>query len=134
METCIFCKIVKGELPSYKVYEDEKVLGFLDISPVNLGHILLVSKKHFENIFDMDDETAGHLIKTAKKLGEALKKTGADGVNITLNNGRAAGQIIFHSHVHIIPRFVQDNLLMWPNKKYKEGEAKKIAEKIISRL
>lgn len=134
MGDCIFCKIVKGEIPSEKIYEDEISFAFLDIHPVNLGHTLLIPKKHFETIYDLPEEIATHLIKIAQKIGNSLKNLGADGTNITTNNGEAAGQIIFHSHIHIIPRFKNDNLSSWPQKEYKKGEAKKIQEKIISVL
>ena len=134
MQDCIFCKISKGEIPCDKIYEDEISLAFLDINPVNLGHALVIPKEHFQNIYDLPENIAAHLIKIAKKIGIALKKIGSDGTNITTNNGEAAGQIIFHSHIHVIPRFINDNLSHWPTKKYKEGEVKKIIEKITQAL
>ncbi|MCX6751151.1 MAG: HIT family protein [Candidatus Nomurabacteria bacterium] len=134
MQDCIFCKIIKKEIPCEKVYEDETVLAFLDINPVNLGHTLVVPKKHFENIYDIEENEVTHLIKIAKKISIALKKMGADGTNITINNGKAAGQVIPHFHTHVIPRSVEDNLPLWPAKKPKEGELKEVAKKIISML
>jgi len=134
MQDCIFCKISKGEIPCDKIYEDEISLAFLDINPVNLGHALVIPKEHFQNIYDLPENIATHLIKIAKKIGIALKKIGSDGTNITTNNGEAAGQIIFHSHIHVIPRFINDNLSHWPTKKYKEGEVKKIIKKITQAL
>ena len=134
MQDCIFCKISKGEIPCDKIYEDEISLAFLDINPVNLGHALVIPKEHFQNIYDLPENIAAHLIKIAKKIGTALKKIGSDGTNITTNNGEAAGQIIFHSHIHVIPRFINDNLSHWPTKKYKEGEVKKIIKKITQAL
>ncbi len=134
MQNCIFCKIINKELPSLKIYEDEIALAFLDINPVNMGHTLIVPKKHFENIHDLPEETATHIIKIAKKISIALKKFGADGTNISINNGKAAGQIIFHFHTHVIPRFTEDKLTPWPAKKPKEGELEKIAKKIILAL
>jgi len=134
MQDCIFCKISKGEIPCDKIYEDEISLAFLDINPVNLGHALVIPKEHFQNIYDLPENIAAHLIKIAKKIGIALKKIGSDGTNITTNNGEAAGQIIFHSHIHVIPRFINDNLSHWPTKKYKEGEVKKIIKKITQAL
>jgi len=133
-ENCIFCKIINGELPSKKVHEDDMSIAFLDISPVHIGHTLVIPKKHFENIYNMPDDTASHLIKIAKRIANALKKSGADGINITINNDKDAGQVIFHSHIHIIPRFKGDNIPMWPNKKPKEEEMTEIAEKITSAL
>ena len=133
-DTCIFCKIVENGLPSKKIYEDETVLAFLDISPVNIGHTLVIPKEHFENIHDLPEEILIHVMKIAKKISIALKKYGADGTNVTTNNGKAAGQVVFHSHVHVIPRFIGDNLPNWPNKKYKEGEMEETVLKIISML
>ncbi len=132
MEDCIFCKIVKGELPSAKVYEDDMTLAFLDLKPVNLGHILVVPKKHFSNIYETPDEELGAMIKTAKKISIAVKKsTDADGVNLAMNNNHAAGQVIFHSHLHVIPRYHNDGFELWHGKReYKEGEMKELAEKI----
>ncbi len=134
MEDCIFCKIIKNEIPSEKIYEDDLVLAFLDIKPVNIGHTLIIPKKHFENLFELPEEIAIHIMKITKKIGLAIKKSGADGVNISINNGKAAGQIIFHSHTHIIPRFIGDNLPVWPAKTPKEGQLKEIAKKIIEEL
>jgi len=134
MQDCIFCKIIKGEITSLKIYEDKKVLAFLDINPVNIGHTLIIPKKHFENIYDLPEETANHIMKIAKRISIALKKSGADGTNISINNGKAAGQVIFHFHTHVIPRFIEDNLTPWPAKKPKEGELEEIAKKIILAL
>ena|SRR3989344_2750340 len=131
LQFCTFCKIVSGELSSNTVYEDEHVFAFIDIRPINLGHTLLVSKDHYENIFDVSDETLVHLGKTLKTLSSAVKAaTGAEGINIAMNNERAAGQIINHIHFHIIPRFTGDGLQHWPGKLYSEGELKEIAGKI----
>lgn len=134
MEDCIFCKIVKKEIPCEKIYEDEQCLAFLDINPVNIGHTLIIPKEHFENIYDLPEEIAAHLIKIAKKITLALKKTGTKGTNIITNNGKASGQEVLHSHFHLIPRYEGDNLAPWPKKKYKEGELKTTAEKITRAL
>ncbi len=131
---CLFCKIAGGEIPSRKVYEDEMSLAFLDINPVNPGHTLIIPKKHFENIYDLNEEIAAHLMKVAKKISIALKKTGVDGINITMNNEKDAGQVIFHSHIHIMPRIKGDNLPMWPGKKLKDEELDEMAKKISSGL
>jgi len=128
---CIFCKIVKGEIPSCKIYEDSDTLAFLDIAPVNPGHTLVIPKEHFENLYTLPDETLAGLILTAKKIAQAIKKgIGADGVNIGMNNEKSGGQVIFHAHLHIIPRIEGDGLKLWPQKSYKEGEAESVAEKI----
>ncbi|MFH1823443.1 MAG: HIT family protein [archaeon] len=136
MSDCIFCKIVKGEIPSFKVYEDDKFLAFLDINPVNFGHTLIVPKKHSIDILDTSEEILGNWIKLAKKLSKAIKNaTNADAFELAINNGEASGQIVPHLHLHIMPRFFKDGLKYnWPTKKYKEGKDKEIAEKIRKEL
>ena len=132
---CIFCKIVKGEIPSNKIYEDEKTLAFLDIAPVNIGHSLVISKEHYPNIYETPEEIMAEMMKTAKKVSIALKALDADGVNIAMNNNFAAGQVVFHSHIHVIPRFTNDGFELWHGKrKYNEGEKEEVAQKIISML
>ncbi|MCK8616934.1 HIT family protein [Fructobacillus sp. M158] len=108
----IFDKIIEGEIPSYKVYEDENVLAFLDISQVTPGHTLLVPKKHVTNIFDYDDETAEKVLLVLPKLARAIRSTNPKitGMNISSNNGVSAGQTVMHSHWHLIPRYDDDNL------------------------
>lgn len=135
MENCIFCKIVGGEIPSFKVYEDGDTLAFLDIKPNNPGHTLVVPKKHSENLYDIDDHSLAATIRTAQKVARAIKLAmAADGINLAMNNESAAGQVIFHPHFHIIPRFKEDGYHPWPQKAYKEGEAENIAEKIRASL
>lgn len=131
---CIFCKIVKGELPSTKVYEDTDVLGFLDIKPVNPGHTLVIPKKHYVNIHDMPDELFGKVAIAAKKVADALLKIGVKGVNIGMNNGEAAGQVVFHAHVHVMPRYGKDAFSLWVGKEYDGDERKVVAEKIKTSL
>lgn len=110
---CIFCKIINGEIPSYKVYEDTDFLAFLDISQAEVGHTLVVPKKHFDNFLEMDDKTAEKLIVLVKKLALKIKDaTKASGINILNNNGAAAGQSVNHVHFHIIPRYENDDLVM----------------------
>ncbi len=134
MQDCIFCKIIKGEISCQKVYEDEITFAFLDINPVNIGHTLVLPKEHFENIYDLPEEIAAHLIKVIKKISITLKKLGAEGTNIAMNNGAVAGQAVFHSHTHVIPRLKGDGLAPWPTRKHKEGEMEETAKKIISAL
>lgn len=135
MENCLFCKIIKGEIPSSKIYEDKNTFAFLDISPVNKGHALIIPKMHSETILDMDDEDAANLIKTIKKISKAvMTSTNADGFNIMMNNYKASGQIIPHAHFHIIPRFENDGLKHWPQGKYFNDEADIIKNKIIDEL
>ena len=132
MNNCIFCKIVKGEIPSTKVYEDEKTLAFLDITPINIGHSLVIPKEHFKDIHEMPEELVAHMMKVVKKVSAALRAMPSDGVNVNMNNEGPAGQVIFHAHIHVIPRFVNDGFELWHSKrKYAEGEMQKVAEKII---
>jgi histidine triad (HIT) family protein len=105
-EACIFCKIVRKEAPASVVYEDAQVIAFTDIRPVNEGHTLVIPKKHYEDIFDTPDDLLEATHRVTKKVAVAVKKaTKADGISIVQQNGKAAGQEIFHLHVHIIPRF-----------------------------
>lgn len=133
---CIFCKIVAGEIPSSKVYEGEKVLAFLDIAPVNIGHSLIISKNHYRNIYETPEEVMLEMMKAAKILSHAIKTSlSADGINVTMNNDPAAGQIIFHSHIHIIPRKVDDGFGPWKGRRpYKDGEEKTVVKKITEAL
>lgn len=133
MSDCIFCKIVRGELPSFKVYEDNAVLAFLDIHPVNAGHTLVVPKNHSHNIFDITEKDWVAVSKVVRELAIAIEKgVGADGVNIAMNNREHAGQVVYHPHVHIIPRFKDDGLRLMPQRSYKEGEAERVQGKIRS--
>lgn len=106
MSDCIFCKIVNGEIPSAKVYENEHVLAFLDISQVTKGHTLVVPKVHMENIFDLTPEIAGKLFEVVPQIANSIKKQfNPEGLNLLNNNGAKAGQSVFHYHMHIIPRY-----------------------------
>jgi histidine triad (HIT) family protein len=132
---CVFCKIVAGEIPSDKVYEDQTVLAFLDINPVNIGHSLVVTKNHYKDIYETPYEEIAEVTKAVKKVSESLKKIGADGVNVAMNNGQAAGQVVPHMHIHVIPRYVNDGFEMWHGKRgYAPGEMQEIAEKIAKAL
>ena len=133
---CLFCKILKGEIPSAKVYEDKHSYAFLDIKPINPGHTLLVPKKHFANLYEMPDEVLANLAPTIKKLAIAVKKAvGADGINIGMNNDAVAGQLVFHAHIHIMPRFKNDGHEHWRGARdYREGEATEVARNIKTHL
>ncbi|MBI3305818.1 HIT family protein [Candidatus Nomurabacteria bacterium] len=133
---CIFCKIVKREIPAHKLHEDTETLAFLDINPVNIGHALVIPKKHFPNIYEIPEETLLHVIKTVKKISHAVKKgLKADGINVTMNNDPAAGQIVFHAHIHIIPRHINDGFSHWRGKRgYQEGEKEAVVQKITQAL
>lgn len=132
----LFIKIIKGDIPSSKVYEDEVTFAFLDINPHNKGHILVVSKEHYRNIFDVPEETLCNMIQTAKKLAKAVKESvGADGINIGINNEKAAGQEVFHVHIHVIPRFENDGIYKKAKHiKYKDGEIEEVAEQIRNQM
>lgn len=135
MDDDLFIKIIKGEIPSYKIYEDEYAFAFLDIAPNNHGHTLVIPKKRFKNIYDVPEKTLCHMMNVAKKISIAVKKaTNADGINISMNNEPAAGQLVFHVHIHVIPRFKNDGYKPWGKKEYKEGEAEVVAEKIRKAL
>lgn len=107
MEDCIFCKIINGEIPSYKIYEDDVVYAFLDITQVTPGHTLVVPKKHAKDIFEYDEELASQVFARIPKIARALEKAYPDmqGLNIINNNREVAYQSVFHSHIHLIPRF-----------------------------
>ncbi len=132
MENCIFCKIIKGEIGAHKIYEDDFTLSFLDISPISIGHALVIPKAHHANIHETPEEVMAQMMRTVKKVSHAVK-TGlnADGINIQMNNGSAAGQVVFHSHIHVIPRHESDGFSHWKGKNsYKEGEKEAVAKKI----
>lgn len=135
MADSIFSKIVAGTLPSEKVYEDEHTFAFLDIAPTNPGHTLVIPKEPYENIYELPADLFQKVMATVHTLAPIIKKAvGADGVNIIMNNESAAGQIVPHAHIHIVPRFTGDGFRHWPGTPYKDGEASLIAEKIRSSL
>jgi histidine triad (HIT) family protein len=116
MSECVFCQIISKDAPASIVYEDSQVIAFLTNRPVNEGHTLVAPKKHYENIYDISEEEAAYLSKIAKRVAHAVKDaTGAEGIRIVQNNGWAAGQVIFHLHVHVIP--------MSPNEGFIHGKA-----------
>lgn len=118
-----------------KVYEDEKVLAFLDISPVNPGHTLVVPKEHFENILDTPEEVLSGLIRAVKKIAPAvLKGTGNPAFNLGVNNRPEAGQVVMHVHFHIMPRFSGDGYKLWGSKPYRAGEMEEVGRMIREHL
>lgn len=132
---CVFCKIVKGDLPCDKIYEDSKFLAFLDVNPANKGHTLVIPKEHFSTILDMNNKLLSEIMLLIKKLsGPVMKAVGAKGFNIFVNNFEAAGQIVPHVHFHIVPRFPADGHKAWTSKKLKKEEMQKIMEKIKNSL
>ena len=131
MNECVFCKIAKKEIPSDIIYEDNEVLAFLDIQPVNFGHTLVIPKKHYEKMENTPDDTLSVVFENAKKLMEAVKEAmSADFVALSV-----IGIDVPHFHIHLIPRYFNDNMpIFWPRKEYKNGEKEKIAEKIKNEL
>ncbi|HER6995459.1 TPA: HIT family protein [Streptococcus pyogenes] len=110
MEDCIFCSIIQGDIPSSKVYEDEQVLAFLDISQTTKGHTLVIPKQHVRNLLEMTAETASHLFARIPKIARAIQSaTGATAMNIINNNEALAGQTVFHAHVHLVPRYNEED-------------------------
>lgn len=136
MNDCIFCKIIDGTIPSVKVYEDEHVYAFMDITPLAKGHTLLIPKQHVKDLFEMPSEVAGHLYSVAPKIANAIK-TAFDpaGLNTLNNNGAVAYQTVFHYHLHFIPRYEQDGLkLVWEPIKPEMAEVQQTAEAIVAAL
>lgn len=134
MEETIFSKIIRHEIPADIVYEDANVVAFLDIRPNQPGHTLVVPKAYARNIFDISEEEWSKLTEAVRKLAPVVRDAvHADGVNISMNNEPAAGQIVFHAHVHIIPRFNKDNGYSG-GASYKPGEASEIASAIREKL
>ncbi|MDE6357839.1 MAG: HIT family protein [Eubacteriales bacterium] len=108
---CIFCKILKGDIPARKVFENERFIAILDAFPANEGHTLVIPKKHFENIFEIDEETISEAYKIAKNIAEKIKANmGIENINILQNNGATAGQSVNHFHIHVIPRIENDTV------------------------
>ena len=106
---CLFCKIIAGEIPSKKVYEDETIFAFLDINPRNPGHALVIPKKHYTTLLDMPARDVGKLFEGVRMVAEAVKSgTNAEGLSVVQSNGKAAGQVVTHVHVHIIPRYMSE--------------------------
>ena len=133
-DDCIFCKIAAGEIPSRKIYEDNDLIAIMDLSPTSKGHSLIIPKEHYTNIYDIDEEIAGKVMKTAKKL--ATKMTVAlncDGFNLLQNNGETAGQTMFHFHMHLIPRYkdADNNMLKFTSVSLSDEEMDAIREQII---
>ncbi len=110
MEDCIFCKIVRGEIDSAKIWEDDKFLAILDTNPVGEGHTLVIPKKHYETLMDLGEEISFKYISALQEVAKILmEKYNCEGFNVVLNNGKAAGQIVKHVHFHLLPRKEGDN-------------------------
>ena len=135
-ENCIFCKIVRKQAPASIIYEDETVMAFLDIRPLNIGHTLIIPKKHYVDIFDISENLLSQVHKVAKQASIAVKKAAnADGISIIQQNGKAAGQDIFHLHVHVVPRFEGQKLPHFSDlKEVERAKLEEMAKKIKQHL
>jgi histidine triad (HIT) family protein len=135
-DDCLFCKMVAGQIPVTKIYEDETVLAFLDIGPISDGHTLVIPKKHFEKLHDCPAELLGRVFSRLGEIAGAVAEAmHSDGYNLLCNNGRAAGQLIEHLHFHIIPRNTGDRLFSrWPSFEYEDGKIEEIAGTIREKL
>jgi histidine triad (HIT) family protein len=136
MSECIFCRIVAKQIPATVVHEDEDTLAFMDIGQVNPGHVLVTVKKHADNIFSLDEAQAAAVFRSAAKVARAIR--GAfepQGLSVYQANGRAAGQTVFHLHIHLVPRYEGDGMaLTWPVKNPPREKLVEYAEKIKARL
>jgi len=133
---CIFCKIVAGQVPATKIYEDQVIIAFLDVGPVSDGHTLVVPKQHFERLHDCPAKLLAQIASTLGKIAKAVAAAmDSDGYNVLCNNGKAAGQLVDHLHFHIIPRMTGDGLFnRWPAYKYDQGKIDQIAANIRKNL
>ena len=129
---CVFCKILDGVIPSVKLYEDEEFVIILDIGPAAFGHALIIPKNHYANLYEMPEELLGKVMSLAKVWGEKLVKVlKADGLNLVQNNGLAAGQTVFHYHLHLIPRYEGDGVgELWTPGSLSEEQRKELVEKL----
>ncbi len=131
LTSCIFCQIVSGKTPCHKIYEDKKYLAFLDIRPIAPGHVLVVPKKHSQDLLHAAPTEQKGLLEIAVKIAPAiLRATGASAFNIGINTGKESGQVVFHTHVHIIPRTAKDGIKSWENLSSKTLDLARIAEQI----
>lgn len=132
MSDCIFCKIANGEIPSACIYENKEFRVILDVGPATRGHVLILTKEHYDNIFEIDAETAGRLFSLASVVARAMKKTlNCDGMNILQNNGTIAGQTVFHFHLHLIPRYEGDQVkVTWPQGEISDDEKTELVNMI----
>lgn len=131
-DDCIFCKIINNEVDSYKLYEDEDCIAILDMFPNNIGHSLVIPKKHVQNIFELEDELAGKIIKVASKIANALQKSlKPDGIHLLQNNNKGANQTVNHFHMHVIPRYFGDTVeIKWVNNKFNADDFSLTLKKI----
>ena len=136
MTDCIFCKIVAKQMPAIVVHEDERTLGFMDIGQVNPGHVLVALKAHAENLYALDEVQAGAVLSAAARLARAIREAfGPQGLSVYQANGTAAGQTVFHFHIHLIPRYDGDDVaLSWPRTNPPREKLEEYGAKIRARL
>ncbi len=135
MENCIFCKIVRGEIPCHKIYENEHVLAFLDINPITKGHTLTIPKKHATDLLEMNEHDSCEVIMAAKKIAPALlKAVKASGINLLNSNGKEAGQVVFHYHLHLIPRQSDDGVRLFTPTRKHAWDLTEVSESIRKQL
>lgn len=133
-DDCIFCKIAAGEIPSRKIYEDKDLIAIMDLNPTSKGHSLIIPKEHCTNIYDIDEDIAAKVMKTAKKLATRMTVAlNCDGFNLLQNNGETAGQTMFHFHMHLIPRYkdADNNMLKFTSVSFSDEEMDAIRDQII---
>lgn len=130
---CIFCKLANGEIPTRSIYEDENFNVILDMGPATKGHALILPKQHYKNLYELPDETAGEVMKLAKKMATQMtEKLGCDGFNLVQNNNEVAGQTVFHFHFHLIPRYENDQQkILWNPTKPTAEELDQIQKQIV---
>ena len=135
MRDCIFCRLAAGELPAEVVLDTPRVLAFLDIAPVHYGHTLVIPKEHYQNLLDLPDDLWQEMGRVSRQVAQALQKTlYARGFNIGMNNFEAAGQVVFHAHLHVIPRYQGDGLLLFPQGTYPPGDIQKVGQQLRQAL
>ncbi len=135
-DNCIFCKIANGEIPSKTIYEDDEFRVILDLGPATKGHALIIPKDHYKNIYEIPDVVAGKVLKIAKKMAIQISESlECGGFNIVQNNGEVAGQTVFHFHMHLIPRYTDDNQQIgWKDIKISQEELENIKDKILGNV
>ncbi len=135
MRDCIFCRIAAGRLPAAKVLETPRVLAFLDLAPVNYGHTLVIPRDHYQNLLDLPDDLWTEMGRVARRVAQALRGAlYAQGFNLGMNNFEAAGQAVFHAHLHVIPRYFSDGLQLFPQESYRPGDLEKTAQQLRQAL
>lgn len=129
-DDCIFCKLANGIFETNTLYEDDQFRVIFDASPATKGHVLVIPKEHYANVFEIPEDLIADAYKVAKKVATVLKEvTGCDGINILQNNGEVAGQTVFHLHIHIIPRYEKGEMVQWNPGELDEAAVKEIIEK-----